>query len=386
MTQNILITLGVFLSSLVLAEEHGGGSITVQAHDQTTEFEQMNRWYRYQSDRSKLISEGRLSIDLSSTGQVTFDFPMSFTGSAPGYYGISNFVDLNAAFPDVITDYNCGTRSYDTNSGYNHQGIDFFSWPFPWYKMDQDLVQVVAAEPGIITTKLDGNDDRSCSFNGSNWNAVYVTHADGSYAWYGHLKDGSLTAKSEGASVSAGEYLGVVGSSGNSTGPHLHFETYDNLNQVIEPFYIANGCNSTTQESWWANQLPYYDSKINQLITHDTAPSFVTCPGSGVTTGELTGEVSYFEGGDRVYFATYYQDQLSSQVSSYQVFMPDGSLFQSWQHNSPQPHYAASYWYWSHVLPSSPPFGRWSFVVDFEGQQEVKYFWVGDVIFADSFE
>ena len=48
-------------------------------------------------------------------------------------------------------------------------------------------------------------------------------HADGSVAWYGHMKAGSLTNKAVGQTVSSGEYLGIVGSSGNSTGPHLHF-------------------------------------------------------------------------------------------------------------------------------------------------------------------
>jgi murein DD-endopeptidase MepM/ murein hydrolase activator NlpD len=102
--------------------------------------------------------------------------------------------------------------------------------------MDNSEVLIVAAAPGTIVFKSDGNQDRSCSFNGANWNAVYIQHADGSVAWYGHMKNGSTISKPVGATVSAGEVLGIVGSSGNSTGPHLHFEIYNSSNQLVEPY------------------------------------------------------------------------------------------------------------------------------------------------------
>src|SRR5215510_13083944 len=102
--------------------------------------------------------------------------------------------------------------------------------------MDHDQVAAVAAADGIILAKDDGNYDRSCSLTGAAWNAVYVQHADGSVAWYGHLKNGSLTTKAPGALVVQGEFLGIVGSSGNSTGPHLHFEVYDAANHLIDPW------------------------------------------------------------------------------------------------------------------------------------------------------
>lgn len=49
---------------------------------------------------------------------------------------------------------------------------------------------------------------------------VKVTHADGSYSLYGHL---SRTAARPGKHVKAGEVIGMVGSTGRSTGPHLDF-------------------------------------------------------------------------------------------------------------------------------------------------------------------
>lgn len=52
-------------------------------------------------------------------------------------------------------------------------------------------------------------------------NHVVVKHADGKYTLYAHL---SAITVSVGQTVSAGQQVGNVGSTGNSSGPHLHFE------------------------------------------------------------------------------------------------------------------------------------------------------------------
>lgn len=163
------------------------------------------------------------------------------------YAVIANFVDHNSAYPDQVLDYACGVASYDTSSGYNHKGTDILLTPFQWNKMDNSEVAVLAAAPGVVVYKQDGQYDRSCGFTGQQWNAVYVRHNDGSTAWYGHLKNGSLTAKGVGESVARGEQLGLVGSSGNSSTPHLHFELYDRDGNLVDPF--AGACNATTAES-----------------------------------------------------------------------------------------------------------------------------------------
>src|SRR5699024_4638 len=53
-------------------------------------------------------------------------------------------------------------------------------------------------------------------------NYVLVKHDDDSYTGYGHMSDISV---SEGDSIDGGEKVGVCGSTGDSTGDHLHFET-----------------------------------------------------------------------------------------------------------------------------------------------------------------
>jgi hypothetical protein len=87
-----------------------------------------------------------------------------------------------------------------------HAGQDLVSQPDPG--------QVVAATAGRVV---------SAGALGGYGNAVVLEHADGLRTLYGHLA--SIDAKiAAGAAVATGQVLGVEGSTGASTGNHLHFE------------------------------------------------------------------------------------------------------------------------------------------------------------------
>ncbi len=316
---------------------------------------------RLRAQRERLREAGIIGpVDRSAV--VLYQWPLAPRPGFPdfGYHGISNFVDQDPDFPDELLDYNCGDRTYDLEGGYNHQGVDMFTTPFSWLKMDNGDVRIVAAADGVILDKFDGNDDRSCDFGGS-WNAVYVEHADGSVAWYGHMKNGSTTYKEIGESVSAGEYLGVVGSSGSSTGPHLHLESYDADGNLIEPY--AGPCNMMNDDSWWASQRPYYDSAINALLTHSMAPDYPPCPDQ-----ETPNTSDAFMPGQAIRFSAYYRDQLDPQVTTYTVLKPDDSVQWTWMHDSDADHYSAVSWSWNDVLPGDAPTGTWTFRAEYEGQ------------------
>ncbi len=283
-------------------------------------------------------------------------------------YGISNFVDHNENFPNDIQDFNCGVRTYDTSGGYNHAGTDVFLWPFSYNMMDRGQAEIVAAAPGVIVGRFDGNFDRNCVLSNANWNALYVQNADGTVCWYGHMKRGSLTPKAVGATVALGERLGTVGSSGSSTGPHLHFELHSPDGAVLDPY--SGPCSPAATS--WASPHAYYESAVNTLLTHSAAPVFNTCP-----SPDTPNESSTFLPGHTLIAAAYYHDQLAGQQTQYTIFRPDNSVFAAWTHSSKAEYYAASYWYWSYPLPADAPIGQWRFQAQFQNVVTTRTFTVG---------
>ncbi|HYE58482.1 MAG TPA: peptidoglycan DD-metalloendopeptidase family protein [Rhodothermales bacterium] len=296
--------------------------------------------------------------------QVSFRFPLEVDPAYSdfGFHFTSNFVDQQLGAG--VQDYACGARTYD-----GHTGIDFTLFPFRVLMMEAGAVRAVAAADGVIIGKNDGLPDHNCGPSpGGIGNVVYLKHADGSTTWYGHLRKGSLTSKPVGASVSAGEVLGIVGSSGNSGGPHLHFQVHDAEGALIDPF--AGACNQRNTASWWQQQPAYRESAIAALRT-GSSPSVVnTCPNP-----EITNERQTFAPGEKGVFTAYFRDQQSGQSVQYRLLRPDGTVFQAWSQTMTST-LSASHWYWEWVLPSGPT-GLWTFEAVYEGRTYARTFTVG---------
>ncbi|MER5555352.1 LysM peptidoglycan-binding domain-containing M23 family metallopeptidase [Streptomyces sp. NPDC002793] len=101
---------------------------------------------------------------------------------------------------NVTTQYRASGASW--SSGY-HTGSDFQA---------ASGTGVRSIGPGTVV---------SAGWSGSYGNEVVVQHSDGMYSQYAHLSSLGVSA---GQSVTGGQQLGLSGSTGNSTGPHLHFE------------------------------------------------------------------------------------------------------------------------------------------------------------------
>lgn len=76
-------------------------------------------------------------------------------------------------------------------------------------------------------------------WNGGYGNHVRILHADGVGSSYSHIVNGGLVVKT-GEQVEAGQLIAKVGTTGGSTGPHLHFEVYLN-GLAIDPLAFFAG-------------------------------------------------------------------------------------------------------------------------------------------------
>ena len=105
-------------------------------------------------------------------------------------------------------------------------------------------VNIIASRDGIVVETNDGCPSSSSlsSCGGGYGNYVIIQHSDGNYTLYAHLHSNTITVK-QGVSVSQGQVIAKMGSSGNSTGAHLHFEVREGANAynaTVDPLnYIS---------------------------------------------------------------------------------------------------------------------------------------------------
>jgi len=322
-------------------------------------------------DKNKsVLREKNILPDKNVENDILFQFPLKIKDGLndPGFYSISAYLDHNSDYPNQLQDYMCGELTYDLENGYNHEGTDFFLWPFPWFKMDNDEVQAIAAASGIITFKQDGHFDRNCNGEDMPWNAIFIQHSNGYSTWYGHLKNGSLTDKEIGQEVEGGEYLGIVGGSGISFTPHLHFEVHNELDDIIDPY--EGPCNSELNSSLWEEQKSYIDAGINKISTNSKLPFFPECP-----LQETMNESDSFTINDTVFLLAYFRNISSNDSMKISIYRPDDSVWYEWWWNNEMPFYNASWNYW-YIIINDEPEGYWKYKLRYKEEtfeQEFHY-------------
>ncbi|MEO1534222.1 MAG: M23 family metallopeptidase [Planctomycetota bacterium] len=162
-----------------------------------------------------------------------FDFyPLG--GDIYGDLHLNNYADLDPG-PGVL-DFDCGNHTYNGHDGQD-VGLRTFDEQFIG-------VPIFAALAGTVVSRDDGHFDQNTSWQGQPANFVILDHSNiepGLRTLYWHMKSGSV-APQLGESVAAGEQIGLVGSSGNSTNPHLHFEVWRNGSWVPT---MVGPCNAT---------------------------------------------------------------------------------------------------------------------------------------------
>ena len=124
-----------------------------------------------------------------------------------------------AAAPKVVlptTGYHLTARFGQGGSRWanNHTGLDF------------------AAPIGTPVRSVMAGEVIQAEFAGAYGRQVKVRHADGTVTSYSHMSEFTVSV---GDSVAAGDQVGAIGVTGNTTGPHLHFEVLPNGGPAIDP-------------------------------------------------------------------------------------------------------------------------------------------------------
>lgn len=155
---------------------------------------------RLAQERAQALAEARARGELPDDAEIVVHSDGNFVWPCPG------FTYLTSTFDEWR-----GVR--------NHGAIDIAGYNIYGAK-------VIAAWDGIVITTNetcihDYGKETSCGCGGGFGNYVMIDHGDGRVSIYAHMCE---VVAYPGQQVEAGQLIGYVGSTGYSTGPHLHFE------------------------------------------------------------------------------------------------------------------------------------------------------------------
>ena len=151
-----------------------------------------------------------LAADLEVNGKPVSAFRFTENGK-PGFFdpaGLSlrrAFLRAPVEFRRISSRFNRARMHPVLGYARRHQGTDY------------------AADPGTPVMSAGDGTVESAGWGGGYGNMVVVRHRNGITTRYGHLR-GFAAGVRAGARVSQGEVIGYVGTTGLSTGPHLHYE------------------------------------------------------------------------------------------------------------------------------------------------------------------
>jgi murein DD-endopeptidase MepM/ murein hydrolase activator NlpD len=146
-----------------------------------------------------------------------YKYKKSSTGSG-GFKGNGGSFGLPVDGARISSGY--GTRIHPiTGVKKKHTGVDFAA---------PQGTDIHAAEDGVVIV---------AEWWSGYGNTVIIDHGDNVWTLYGHIRNGGIKVE-KGQQVKKGEKIAEVGSTGNSTGPHCHFEVRINGNPVDPMPYL----------------------------------------------------------------------------------------------------------------------------------------------------
>lgn len=146
-----------------------------------------------------------------------YTYKKSSTGSG-GFKGNGGSMSVPVSGARLSSNY--GTRIHPiTGVKKKHTGVDMAA---------PQGTDIHAAEGGVVIV---------AEWWSGYGNTVIIDHGDDVWTLYGHIRNGGIKVE-KGQQVKRGEKIAEVGSTGNSTGPHLHFEVRINGNPVDPMPYL----------------------------------------------------------------------------------------------------------------------------------------------------
>jgi hypothetical protein len=258
----------------------------------------------------------------------------------------TNFNDLLPG--PGIRDFDCTEYTYNGHNA-TDTGLRTFG--------EQAIgVPVFAALNGTVIATHDGEEDMHTACGGTA-NSVIIDHGGGRKCYYWHLRKNSVLV-SPGQIVKAGEQIGLVASSGCSSGPHLHFGTFDN-GQLIEPY--AGPCRPG--ESEWVSQTPIerglYARDLN--LTNVDIAAYPGLPFDMPRSG------TFVQGSEVVRFWVNLINQPADSTWRVRYQRPDATLALDSGSVAFGNAFARSAWWWWAYTVNLNAIGTWHMVLDING-------------------
>jgi hypothetical protein len=211
-------------------------------------------------------------------------------------------------------------------------------------------IYVLAAAEGVVTFIEDNLFDREKQsvIEKGLGNLVVIDHQNGYVSYYAHLKKNSVMVK-VGDTVKAQTRIAQIGSSGNSTDAHLHFELWYDSSILVDPF--EGDCGNAA--SLWKEPIPYDTSHAiwtsglsNYILNLDTVRE------------EPNNQVVFSENDEAISYWSIMRGVRKNDSLKLKWFNPDDLLWFQFDYKAPQ-----DFWYfyfWSNInAPKADKKGNW---------------------------
>ncbi len=204
-----------------------------------------------------LVAAGAIVLMWPASGSETGDLadnPPTFAVPLACAVGsdcfVQNYFDHDPG--PGVADFTCAGRTYD-----GHDGTDIRARTLAQMEAG---IPVLAAAPGVVVGTRNNMDDVSVNDIGlaaldgkEAGNSVRIDHGNGWFTQYSHMMKGSITVRT-GDTVVAGQQLGLMGLSGNTEFPHLHF-SIQHAGVDLDPYTggdAAETCGAAGEPLWTA--------------------------------------------------------------------------------------------------------------------------------------